>query len=89
MLTFLNIQKKKSDKSDKSDKSASSADAHPPPTQISRINPLPETLKLKKEKRQGSSRFNISKNRELQKLPLLKGKPLRAETVRGYLGHGS
>ncbi|XP_071485642.1 serine/threonine-protein phosphatase 2A 56 kDa regulatory subunit gamma isoform-like [Diadema antillarum] len=42
----------------------------PPPTQLTRTKgtgPL-----VKKEKRQGSSRFNISKNRELQKLPLLK-----------------
>ena len=29
---------------------------------------------LKRDKRQGSSSFNISKNRELQKLPLIKGK---------------
>ena len=28
---------------------------------------------LKREKRQGSSSFNISKNREIQKLPLIKG----------------
>ncbi|XP_033632507.1 serine/threonine-protein phosphatase 2A 56 kDa regulatory subunit gamma isoform-like isoform X2 [Asterias rubens] len=42
----------------------------PPPTQLTRskgTGPL-----VKKEKRQGSSRFNISKNRELQRLPLLK-----------------
>ncbi|XP_022087591.1 serine/threonine-protein phosphatase 2A 56 kDa regulatory subunit gamma isoform-like [Acanthaster planci] len=42
----------------------------PPPTQLTRAKgtgPL-----VKKEKRQGSSRFNISKNRELQRLPLLK-----------------
>ncbi len=29
---------------------------------------------VKKDKKQSSSRFNISKNRELQKLPALKGK---------------
>ncbi|ESO07316.1 hypothetical protein HELRODRAFT_98671 [Helobdella robusta] len=45
---------------------------HPPPTPLNRINPLPETLKLKKEKRQSSSRFNVSSNRELLRLPLLK-----------------
>ena len=28
---------------------------------------------VKKDKKQNSSRFNISKNRELQKLPALKG----------------
>lgn len=48
------------------------AESHPPPTQINRINPLPETLKLKTERRQSSSRFNISRNREIEKLPLLK-----------------
>lgn len=29
---------------------------------------------MKKERRHSSSRFNLSKNRELQKLPALKGK---------------
>ncbi|ESN95191.1 hypothetical protein HELRODRAFT_184466, partial [Helobdella robusta] len=53
-----------------SNESASST--HPPVTQLNRINPLPETLKLKKEKRTDSSHFNVSKNRELMKLPLLK-----------------
>ena len=28
---------------------------------------------IRKDKNRGSSRFNISKNREIQKLPLLKG----------------
>ena len=31
---------------------------------------------VKKDKKQSSSRFNISKNRELQKLPALKGNHL-------------
>lgn len=56
----------------KSDKPAANVESHPPPTQINRINPLPETLKLKTERRQSSSRFNISRNREIEKLPLLK-----------------
>lgn len=56
----------------KPDKPAANAESHPPPTQINRINPLPETLKLKTERRQSSSRFNISRNREIEKLPLLK-----------------
>ncbi|KAK7868246.1 hypothetical protein R5R35_000645 [Gryllus longicercus] len=43
----------------------------PPPTQINKIK-SPGTPHIKKDKRQSSSRFNISKNRELQKLPLLK-----------------
>nr|CAD7607951.1 unnamed protein product [Timema genevievae] len=43
----------------------------PPPTQINKIK-YPGPPHIKKDKRQSSSRFNISKNRELQKLPLLK-----------------
>ncbi|XP_075222490.1 serine/threonine-protein phosphatase 2A 56 kDa regulatory subunit gamma isoform-like isoform X2 [Lycorma delicatula] len=41
----------------------------PPPTQISKFK---FASPHKKDKRQSSSRFNISKDRELQKLPLLK-----------------
>ena len=45
---------------------------HPPPTAISKhkfqVPPI-----VKKDKRQNSSSFNISQNRELLKLPLLKG----------------
>lgn len=44
----------------------------PPPTQLTKIK-VTGVLYPKKDKRQTSSRFNISKNRELQKLPLLKG----------------
>lgn len=43
----------------------------PPPTQLTKIK-VTGVLYPKKDKRQTSSRFNISKNRELQKLPLLK-----------------
>ncbi|KAM4663499.1 serine/threonine-protein phosphatase 2A 56 kDa regulatory subunit gamma isoform [Discoglossus pictus] len=44
----------------------------PPPTQVSKIKvPTPQTV-VKKEKRQSSSRFNVSNNRELQKLLALK-----------------
>ncbi|CAI9531905.1 unnamed protein product, partial [Staurois parvus] len=44
----------------------------PPPAQVSKIKvPTPQTV-VKKEKRQSSSRFNVSNNRELQKLPALK-----------------
>lgn len=49
---------------------APNAAGHPPPAQLTKVRgnaPL-----VKKDKRQSSSRFNISKNRELQKLPLLK-----------------
>ncbi|KAK7104640.1 serine/threonine-protein phosphatase 2A 56 kDa regulatory subunit gamma isoform-like isoform X2 [Littorina saxatilis] len=44
---------------------------HPPPTAISKLK-YQGPPHIKKDKRQNSSRFNVSKNRELQKLPLLK-----------------
>ena len=64
----MNMQKKKSGQA-----SSSQAVEHPPLTQLNRINPMPDALKFRKEKRTDSSHFNVSKNRELQKLPLLKG----------------
>ncbi|XP_037359785.1 serine/threonine-protein phosphatase 2A 56 kDa regulatory subunit gamma isoform isoform X3 [Talpa occidentalis] len=49
--------------------------AAPPPAVSSKIKvPLAQPI-LKKEKRQNSSRFSISNNRELQKLPSLKDVP--------------
>ncbi|CAG2058112.1 unnamed protein product [Timema podura] len=54
----------------------------PPPTQINKIK-YPGPPHIKKDKRQSSSRFNISKNRELQKLPLLKAS---AEDTRAQRG---
>lgn len=45
---------------------------HPPPAQINKIHATGPNIK--KDKRQNSSRFNVTKNRELQKLPLLKGR---------------
>ncbi|XP_048456045.1 serine/threonine-protein phosphatase 2A 56 kDa regulatory subunit delta isoform-like [Rhincodon typus] len=45
----------------------------PPTTQLTKIKFPGPTAVVKKEKRQSSSRFNISNNRELQKLPPLKG----------------
>ncbi|XP_005094833.1 serine/threonine-protein phosphatase 2A 56 kDa regulatory subunit gamma isoform isoform X3 [Aplysia californica] len=47
------------------------AETHPPPTAISKMK-YPGPPHIKRDKRQNSSRFNVSKNRELQKLPLLK-----------------
>ncbi|CAB3363712.1 Hypothetical predicted protein [Cloeon dipterum] len=45
----------------------------PPPAQINKLKLAGPPHNLKnKDKRQGSSRFNVSKNRELQKLPSLK-----------------
>ena len=46
----------------------------PPPTQINKIKCSPGAPLVRKEKRQSSSFFNVSKDRELQKLPLLRGK---------------
>lgn len=51
---------------------ANADQTHPPPTSISKLK-YQGPPHIKKDKRQNSSRFNVSKNRELQKLPLLKG----------------
>lgn len=51
---------------------ATAADTHPPPTQLTLVKPMPGVPNLKKDRRQSSSHFHVSKNRELQKLPLLK-----------------
>lgn len=57
--------------------------APPPPTLINKIKYQPGGPVIKKDKRQSSSRFNISKNRELQKLPLLSGRLLvKSQNVR-------
>ncbi|XP_054826655.1 serine/threonine-protein phosphatase 2A 56 kDa regulatory subunit gamma isoform isoform X3 [Eublepharis macularius] len=47
----------------------------PPASQLSKIKVPPPQAAVKKEKRQSSSRFSISNNRELQKLPALKDVP--------------
>ncbi|KAK7878327.1 hypothetical protein WMY93_031044 [Mugilogobius chulae] len=44
----------------------------PPPTQLNKIKYSPATTVVKKERRHSSSRFSLSKNRELHKLPTLK-----------------
>ncbi len=49
-------------------KSLNNGSDHPPQT---KIKVSPATPLVKKNKKQNSSRFNISKNRELQKLPAL------------------
>lgn len=49
----------------------------PPPVPITKTTPIPNNLgsnTVKKDKRMNSSRFNISKNRELTPLPRLAGK---------------
>ncbi|CAB0040595.1 unnamed protein product, partial [Trichogramma brassicae] len=43
----------------------------PPPTLINKIKYQPGVPVVKKDKRQSSSRFNVSTHRELQKLPIL------------------
>ena len=67
-VNIFHLQKRKSNSGD--------APSHPPPTQLTKIKPMAGTPQIKKDKRQNSSRFNITKNRELQKLGLLKGEPL-------------
>lgn len=49
-------------------------ETHPPTTSINKLKFTGGTPLVKKDKRQNSSRFNITKNRELVKLPMLKGK---------------
>ena len=51
-----------------------SSTAPPPATQINKLKFSGPNL-IKKERRQSSSRFNVSTNRELSKLPLLKDTP--------------
>nr|CAB3265108.1 serine/threonine-protein phosphatase 2A 56 kDa regulatory subunit gamma isoform [Phallusia mammillata] len=46
--------------------------AGPPVTQLSKVKYAPGVPLVKKEKRQNSSRFNVTKNRELTKMPALK-----------------
>ncbi|XP_040923492.1 serine/threonine-protein phosphatase 2A 56 kDa regulatory subunit delta isoform isoform X1 [Betta splendens] len=47
----------------------------PPPTQLNKIKYSGGPQLVKKERRQSSSRFSLTKNRELQKLPALKDAP--------------
>ena len=52
---------------------AAAADSsHPPTTPLTKVQPMPGVPNLRKDNRRNSSRFNISKNRELVKLPLIK-----------------
>ncbi|XP_061601233.1 serine/threonine-protein phosphatase 2A 56 kDa regulatory subunit delta isoform isoform X2 [Cololabis saira] len=47
----------------------------PPPTQLNKIKYSGGPQLVKKERRQSSSRFSLTRNRELQKLPALKDSP--------------
>ncbi|KAK7073786.1 Serine/threonine-protein phosphatase 2A 56 kDa regulatory subunit delta isoform, partial [Halocaridina rubra] len=53
----------------------SAKDGLPPPTQINKLKFGPGAPLIKKDKRQLSSRFNVAKNKELQKLPSLRDAP--------------
>jgi serine/threonine-protein phosphatase 2A regulatory subunit B' len=46
--------------------------SHPPQTPLTKVQPMAGVPNIRKDNRRNSSRFNISKNRELVKLPLLK-----------------
>ncbi|CAF0757841.1 unnamed protein product [Rotaria sordida] len=48
------------------------ASSHPPQTQLTKVQPMTGVPNIRKDNRRSSSRFNISKNRELVKLPLMK-----------------
>ncbi|XP_014219256.1 serine/threonine-protein phosphatase 2A 56 kDa regulatory subunit gamma isoform isoform X2 [Copidosoma floridanum] len=72
-LAFGNVFKRKVNKVAGS--GSPNAQAPPPPTLINKIKYQPGGPVIKKDKRHSSSRFNVSKNRELQKLPLLSEVP--------------
>jgi serine/threonine-protein phosphatase 2A regulatory subunit B' len=55
-----------------SDTNFTSSASHPPQTPLTKVQPMAGVPNLRKDNRRNSSRFNISKNRELVKLPLLK-----------------
>ena len=61
---------KKSDSKDSDSGGDSESPKAPPPTQINKIK-YSGPAHIKKERRQSSSRFNITQNRELVKLPKL------------------
>lgn len=67
------MKSKHKSKSNNNNINSSNSD-HPPQTPLTKIKMSPAMPLVKKDKKQSSSRFNISKNRELQKLPALKGK---------------
>lgn len=48
------------------------AGAHPPPTQLLKMNSLAGSTMSRREKHHSSSRFNVAKNKELTQLPALK-----------------
>ncbi|XP_068457984.1 serine/threonine-protein phosphatase 2A 56 kDa regulatory subunit delta isoform isoform X3 [Clinocottus analis] len=57
-------------------RASSSSSNTPPATQLNKMKYSAGPQLVKKERRQSSSRFSLTKNRELQKLPALKDCPL-------------
>ncbi|CAF2028978.1 unnamed protein product [Rotaria magnacalcarata] len=56
--------------------------SHPPQTPLTKVQPMTGAPNIRKDNRRNSSRFNISKNRELVKLPLMKeAAPNERETL--------
>jgi hypothetical protein len=72
-LLFFKSKHKSNNKPLNNSLNNSNSSDHPPQTPLTKIKVSPATPLVKKDKKQSSSRFNISKNRELQKLPALKG----------------
>ncbi|XP_069394833.1 serine/threonine-protein phosphatase 2A 56 kDa regulatory subunit delta isoform isoform X2 [Paralichthys olivaceus] len=66
-----------SDNADEVQQSSSKrpSNSTPPPTQLNKIKYSGGAQLVKRERRQSSSRFSLTKNRELQKLPALKDAP--------------
>uniref|UniRef100_A0AAX7U3Z1 Serine/threonine protein phosphatase 2A regulatory subunit n=1 Tax=Astatotilapia calliptera TaxID=8154 RepID=A0AAX7U3Z1_ASTCA len=64
-----------SDESQQQSGSKRPSNSTPPPTQLNKIKYSGGPQLVKKERRQSSSRFSLTKNRELQKLPALKDAP--------------
>ncbi|KAK2163233.1 hypothetical protein LSH36_83g01069 [Paralvinella palmiformis] len=69
--TTKNSSKDSPDSAENEKKKTQGNAEHPPPAQVSRKH-VAATSTIKKDKRQNSSRYNLPKNRELMKLPLLK-----------------
>ncbi|KAM8852640.1 serine/threonine-protein phosphatase 2A 56 kDa regulatory subunit delta isoform [Synchiropus picturatus] len=64
-----------SEESQQQSGSKRASNSTPPPTQLNKIKYSGGPQLVKKERRQSSSRFSLTRNRELQKLPALKDAP--------------
>ena len=63
-------------------RTAAGAAGAPPPTALSKV-PYGASPMMRKDRRQSSSRFNLPRNRELEKLPSFKGQSGRAGSAPG------